>query len=380
VASRAKGDFLSRMSHEIRTPLNAIIGMAQIAKKNSLVESPRTAAAIDEMLRASRHLLNLLNDVLDMSKIEAGKLTLNLEPFAFAAIMLDVRSIIGQRCAEKGIAFSADIDVAGDLTVVGDCLHLKQVLINLLGNSVKFTESGGEVKLTVATVAAGDKAVTLSFTVSDSGIGMTEEQVNKLFIPFEQADSSISSRFGGTGLGLVISQNLVQAMGGKIEVSSGLGSGSVFSFTITLEKGKLKQPSGTTVDLDAPRNWSGRRILLVEDVEVNRLILKELLADTNVSIDEAEDGEAGVAAFASKPEGHYDIILMDVMMPKLDGYEATRRIRALPRLDAARIPIVAMTANAYNEDILKAREAGMNAHIAKPININEVVRKIDGYL
>jgi CheY-like chemotaxis protein len=368
------------MSHEIRTPLHAIIGMAQIAKKNALVESPKTAAAIDEMLRASKHLLNLLNDVLDMSKIEAGKLALNLEPFALATTMLDVRSIIGQRCAEKEIAFVADIDVAGDLTVVGDCLHLKQVLINLLGNSVKFTEPGGEVELTVATVVAGDETVTVSFTVSDSGIGMSEEQVNKLFIPFEQADSSISSRFGGTGLGLVISQNLVQAMGGNIEVSSELGSGSIFSFTITLEKGKPQQPADTAAGLDAPRNWSGHRILMVEDVELNRLILKELLADTNVSIDEAEDGEAGVAAFDSKPEGHYDIILMDIMRPKMDGYEATRRIRALPRLDAAQIPIVAMTANAYNEDILKAREAGMNAHIAKPLNISEVVRKLDGYI
>jgi signal transduction histidine kinase/ActR/RegA family two-component response regulator len=380
VASRAKGDFLSRMSHEIRTPLNAIIGMAQIAKKNTLAEPSKSAEAIDEMLRASEHLLSLLNDVLDMGKIEAGKLTLGIEPFAFVATMLDVRSIIAQRCAEKKITFVTDIDVARDLTVVGDRLHLKQVLINLLGNAVKFTEPGGNVELTVATLASDDDTITLRFTVNDSGIGMTKEQVNRLFVPFEQADSSISSRFGGTGLGLAISQNLVHAMGGSIDVLSKLGCGSTFSFTITLEKDEPPQPADTAVDAEAPREWSGHRILLVEDIEVNRIILKGLLTDTKVCIDEAEDGEAGVAAFNSKPEGYYDIILMDIMMPKMDGYEATRRIRTLPRPDAARIPIVARTANAYNEDILKALEAGMNAHIAKPLNIDNVIKEIGSYL
>jgi signal transduction histidine kinase len=407
VASRAKGDFLSRMSHEIRTPLNAIIGMAQIAKKNATGESPKSAAAIDEMLHASNYLLNLLNDVLDMSKIEAGKLSLNLEPFAFTAAMHDVRSIILQRCAEKRIVFNADIEVSDSLTVIGDRLHLKQVLINLLGNSVKFTGPGGEVRLTVVEVAGGAAGagaaggvaagaaggaaagaasgaagngtglITLCFTVYDTGIGMSEEQLQKLFAPFEQADSSISSRFGGTGLGLAISQSLVQAMGGRIVAESELGAGSTFSFVITLPTGEAQKPVGTALGADRARDWSGRRILVVEDVEVNRLILKELLVDTRAGIEEADDGEAGVALFESKPQGYYDLILMDIMMPRMDGYEATRRIRALKRPDAATIPIVAMTANAYNEDIIKAREAGMNAHIAKPINIDEVILQID---
>jgi CheY-like chemotaxis protein len=350
--------------------------MARIAKKNMETKPSKSAAAIDEMLRASEHLRNLLNDVLDMSKIEAGRLTLNLEPFAFAAAMRDVKSIISQRCAEKKIAFVADIDVADDLTVVGDHLHLKQVLINLLGNSVKFTDAGGKVELTIETVASGDDDITLCFTVSDSGIGMTEEQMGKLFVPFEQTDSRISSRYGGTGLGLAISQNLVQAMGGNIEVSGALGSGSVFSFTIAMKKGEPQLPSDMDVDPAKPIDWGGHHLLLVEDIEINRMIFRELLSDTHIDIDEAENGEAALAAFESKPEGYYDVIMMDIMMPIMDGYEATRRIRALPRSDAARISIVAMTANAYNEDILKAREAGMNAHIAKPLDIDQVIRRI----
>jgi signal transduction histidine kinase/CheY-like chemotaxis protein len=402
VASRAKGDFLSHMSHEIRTPLNAIIGMARIAQKSAAAEPSKSAAALSEVLHASEHLLNLLNDVLDMSKIEAGKFALNLESFAFATAMHDVESIISQRCAEKQIAFSADIEAPDDLTVIGDRLHLKQVLINLLGNSVKFTESGGEVRLTVVEAAgaagagagAGDRQfagdagsgatgadrITLDFTVYDTGIGMSEDQLQRLFMPFEQADSSISSRFGGTGLGLAISQNLVEAMGGKIEAESNLGVGSTFRFVLTFETARAQAPADTAADTGEARDWSDRRILLVEDMEVNRLIIKELLADTNVCIEEAEDGETGVALFESKPQGYYSLVLMDIMMPKMDGYEATRRIRALDRPDATEIPIVAMTASAYNEDIIKAREAGMNAHIVKPISIDEVTRQLDSLI
>jgi signal transduction histidine kinase len=386
VAATAKGDFLSRMSHEIRTPLNAVMGMAQIAKRSAERESPKTVEAIDEMLRASEHLLGILNDVLDMSKIEAGKMALHLRPFGFMAAMDDVSNIIEGRCVQKGVRYRSAIEVPETLVVVGDALHLRQILINLLGNSVKFTEVGGEVELAARVSEQTEDSVTLAFKVTDSGIGMTEEQVQQLFKPFEQTDDTVASRFGGTGLGLAISQNLVQAMGGMITVDSIKGAGSAFSFTLTLSKADTADsaadeaagalPSALAGSID----WSGKRILMVEDIEVNRLIVRELLADTGLEIEEAEDGQRACEMFSDSEPGYFDLILMDVQMPRLDGHSATRCIRGMSREDAKEIPIIAMTANAYSEDIDKAREAGMSAHIAKPINMEKLLETLAAYL
>ena len=372
-ASQAKGDFLSRMSHEIRTPLNAIVGMAQIARRSAAAESPRTVMSIDEMIAASSHLLEVLNAVLDMSKIESGKFTLASEPFSMTAILRDVVNIITQRCDEKGVAFAANPHEVPDMRLLGDPLRLKQVLINLLGNAVKFTPSGGEVSLAVEMTKDGPDAAAFNFSINDSGIGMSEEQISRLFTPFEQADSSIASRFGGTGLGLAISQNLVQQMGGTIAVRSALAKGSSFTFSLTLPKTQdaLAQAQElSTDDLDL----SGKRILLVEDIAINRLIVCELLQETNVTIDEAEDGEEAVSLFAQSPQGHYDLIFMDIQMPRLNGYDAAKRIRAASHGDARNIPIIAMTANAYREDIDRAMAAGMDGHLSKPIDIDMVKR------
>ncbi len=373
-ASRAKGDFLSRMSHEIRTPLNAIIGMAHIARRSAVDESPKTLTAVDSIIAASGHLLDILNDVLDISKIEAGKFTLGIEPFSLVAAMRDVESIIIQRCRDKDIIWLTNLHDLPNIQVLGDQLRLRQVLINLLGNAVKFTPEGGQVELKVDLLTEDDASAVLRFTVTDTGIGMTEEQRSRLFLPFEQADASTAARYGGTGLGLAISQNLVVEMGGEISVTSMVGEGSAFSFTLTFAKSETVALEQIKDQPDSPLDLSGKRILLAEDIAINRIILKELLQETQVLITEAENGEEVVRLFSESPEHYYDLIFMDIQMPLLDGYAATERIRGLNRRDARTLPIIAMTANAYREDIDKALASGMNGHVAKPIDIDAVKR------
>jgi signal transduction histidine kinase/CheY-like chemotaxis protein len=369
IASMAKSDFLARMSHEIRTPLNAIIGMATIAG-NDAAGNEKVVNDVDEILKASDHLLGILNDVLDMAKIEAGKFILNAQPFAFKPAMMEVESIIQSRCAEKNIEFLVDLNVPSDVTIIGDKLRLKQVIINLLGNAVKFTDEGGEIGFSVFEESAKADEIVLRFTVFDNGIGITDEQKEKLFEAFEQADASISSRFGGTGLGLAISQNLVKNMGGNIGVESTPGMGSSFSFVIPFEVSDVPEEN-VRITSEVPK-LSGKNILLVEDIQINRDILLSLLADTGASFECADDGKKGILLFEASEPFHFDLIFMDIQMPVMNGYEAATAIRALDREDAKTVPIIAMTANAYKEDVDKAIEAGMNGHIAKPIDLNHI--------
>ncbi len=371
VANRAKSDFLARMSHEIRTPLNAIVGMTEIARQ-AADKPAKVLSCMSEIGSASSHLLDIINDVLDMSKIEAGRFAIANEPFGLRRAMEETADIIENRCAEKGIDFGSNWRDLPDLTLTGDRMRLKQVLINLLGNAVKFTERGGRIDFGIDIVKESNEASELTFRVSDTGLGMTDEQLARLFVAFEQADPSISTRFGGTGLGLAISRNLVNLMGGDIAVKSRPGAGSTFAFALRLPKSRDAKPEPEKEQERIP-DLNGRRILLAEDVEINRVILKELLADTHVRIDEAEDGIRAVELFEKSEPGSYDLIFMDVQMPGLNGYEATERIRALRRPDA-NVPIVAMTANAYREDIDRALASGMNAHLAKPIDIAAVLR------
>ena len=374
-ATRAKSSFLANMSHEIRTPLNAVIGMAEVARRKSLGTAPETVETIDEILTASRHLLDILNDVLDFSKIESGKLTLAREAFSLQQSMNAVESIIAQRCKEKSVRLETNLAELPDLVAEGDELRLKQVLINLLGNAVKFTNEGGAIHFMADARETPGETVSIEFSVRDNGIGMSQEQVCKLFNAFEQTDSSVARRFGGTGLGLAISQRLVMEMGGEITVESILGEGSVFRFALALPLCNHAGAHSDTAAYDClTPDLAGKRILLVEDMPVNRMVLTELLRETNVEIVEAEDGMTAVDLFAHSPEGHYHLVFMDVQMPGIDGYETTRRIRALPRKDARDCPIFAMTANAYREDVEKAMEATMNGHIAKPVQIDQVMR------
>ena len=375
VATRAKSEFLARMSHEIRTPLNAIIGMTEIAKKN--VAEPKAMQSLTSVTTASTHLLGLLNDILDMSKIESGKFVLSEEPFDFRKAMNDVAEMIAQRCSEKDIHFIQDFTIQEPAGVRGDMLRLKQILVNLLGNAVKFTPNGGSITMGVVAEKAGDGQINARFRVADTGIGITDEQKERLFSAFEQAHSGIATKYGGTGLGLTISQYLVHLMGGEIAVESSPGQGSTFEFSIPLAPAEFSQCDAD--DLVVP-NLQGKRILLVEDVEINRTIFKELLSETRLDIEEADDGLAAIDAFAASEPGRFDLIFMDIQMPNLDGYGATRRIRVLERPDATRIPIIALTANAYKEDIEHAAEAGMNAHLSKPIDVVQLYKLMTKFL
>ncbi|GHS87692.1 hypothetical protein AGMMS49957_08010 [Synergistales bacterium] len=376
VASKAKGEFLSRMSHEIRTPMNAIIGMVAIAKKTA--KDAKIIRALSEIDSASTHLLGILNDVLDISKIESGKFTLFAEPFRLRSAMKEVVDIMTIRCAEKDIEFEVNYDETPDYFITGDKLRLKQVLINLLGNAVKFTAQGGKIDFLISAENESENSVTISFDIRDNGIGMTEEQAAKVFNAFEQADSNIALKFGGTGLGLAISRNLINNMGGDITLKSEFGKGSTFSFSLSFNRCE------DYIDEDAEEltipDLSGKRILLAEDIEINRVILIELLADTHVSIDEAEDGIAAAGRFSASPEGYYDLIFMDVQMPNMNGYEAAEVIRRMKRGDAKTVPIIAMTANVYREDIERALSAGMNGHLGKPVDVATIMKTLTQFL
>jgi len=369
VAAQAKSDFLARMSHEIRTPLNAIIGMANLTKQAAEPET-KIYNNIGEVITASTHLLGILNDILDMSKIEKGSLIISEEPFLFKEAMEETVAIIEQSCKEKGLEFADNISDIAEFTAIGDKMRLKQVLINLLGNAVKFTHSGGLVEFYVD-CKIKDKKTDITFKVKDNGIGITKQQTQNLFGVFDQADGSIAMRFGGAGLGLSISQNLVGQMGGVIEVESKVGKGSEFSFTISMLLTEVAEENNDETEIEEP-DLSGKRLLIAEDIEINRIILIELLAETNADIDEAADGAEALEMFAKSEKGYYNLIFMDIQMPNMNGYEATKSIRAADHPDAKSIPIVAMTANAYQDDIEKALESGMNQHLAKPVDINAV--------
>ena len=382
-ASMAKGAFLANMSHEIRTPLNAVIGMALIARKNA--ENIKTLSAIQEIENASVHLLGLLNNVLDISKIESGKFELVNEAFYLKTAMDEVVKLISLRCAEKNISLDTNFENLNNYGVIGDKLRLNQILLNLLGNAVKFSAANSAVVFYLYVPEENEETVKIQFKITDNGIGISEEQQGKLFQSFSQADSGIFSLYGGTGLGLSISQNLAEMMGGHITVKSGIGEGSTFEFTLGFSKAKEKKEAAT---VEIMPDLRGKRILIVEDIQINRLILKELLADTNVEIDEASDGKIAVSVFCEKPFNYYDLIFMDIQMPLMDGYEATRQIRVIEaemiKKEEAlgnkgpykRVNIIAMTANAYKEDIEKALASGMNEHLSKPIDINAVMQTL----
>ena len=512
-ANSAKSDFISKMSHEMRTPMNAIIGMAQIAAKTDDVE--KLKYCLNNIEISSTHLLGLINDVLDMSKIEAGKFELENVPLNIEEMLIKVCNLINERIEQKSINFRVTLGKGMRVNYVGDEFRLSQVITNLISNSVKFTPEGGKIELTAQEVRGEDDYGILRFSVKDSGIGMTDDQVGRLFKPFEQANSSTARQFGGTGLGLVISKNIVEKMDGRIWAESEYGEGSEFIFEVRLERQAQQNGSVTasTMDIDvliadsdrqsreyfkdiidyfgikadvapsgekaiefvkaatatqkkyniifidcslldndsietlenikneADKNteiiivtsflkwdsiikkkasligakrfiskplfpstimnsinevigtttqhfksektkdlpdFSDIMLLFVEDVEINREIFITLLESTKVKMDIAENGLIAVQKFKENPD-KYDMIIMDIQMPIMDGYEATRTIRSLDSERAKNIPIIAMTANVFKEDIEKCLENGMNDHLAKPIDIAAVTQKIELY-
>jgi signal transduction histidine kinase/DNA-binding response OmpR family regulator len=511
--SRHKSAFLANMSHEIRTPLNAIIGMTTIGKTARELE--RKDYCLNKIEDASNHLLGVINDILDMSKIEANKFELSPAEFNFEKMLQRVVNVVNFRIEEKHQKFSIHIDRFIPKTVIGDDHRIMQVITNLVGNAIKFTPENGAISLDTRMVAEDNNACTVQVSVSDTGIGISPEQQERVFSSFEQAESSTTRKYGGTGLGLAISKSIVEMMGGSIWVESALGKGSTFIFTIQIQRGtqkrqallapdvklnnvrilvvdddkdildyfteiahefnvycdtaisgkealrmvkqkglyhiyfvdwKMPEMDGiqlvaelkshndestksvvimitaaewTAVEIEAKKAgvykflskplfpsaiadvineslgidykkvedaqanieglFAGRRIMLVEDVDINREIVLALLEPTNIKVDCAENGAEAVRMFAEAP-GKYDMIFMDIQMPEMDGYDATRRIRTLRHPYAKTIPIVAMTANVFREDIERCLEAGMNDHIGKPLDFNELLKRLHTYL
>ncbi|MCL1982595.1 MAG: ATP-binding protein [Clostridiales bacterium] len=512
-ANQAKSDFLSRMSHEMRTPMNAIIGMTKIAESTDDPEKLRYC--LSTINQSSAHLLDLINDVLDMSKIEAGKFELHITTLRIEDVLNKMYNLMMEQAEKKGVRLNVFMDKNACLEYVGDELRLSQVITNLMSNAVKFTPPNGEITVTVQETARNEKSSTVRFTVTDTGIGMSQEQLGKLFKAFEQADTSISRRFGGTGLGLAISKNIVDMMGGAMWAESEAGKGSSFIFEVTLDHTGLPADNGESSDLNGMRilvasndertckyiesvldgtgvyveaaaseddlmsmvnaayygknmydavfidyqlrssnifrvikklnaqtqpsaivimasflawnkvdagmrgtglnrfislpllpssivkclrhedratggsasgaplieevpDFSGISILFAEDIDVNREIFVTLLSDTKVGIDEAENGLVALEKFKQNPD-KYDLIIMDVHMPGMDGLEATKAIRSLESCRAKTIPIIAMTADVFREDVDRCLACGMNDHLGKPVDVAEVIKKISAY-
>jgi signal transduction histidine kinase len=409
-ASQAKSDFLSNMSHEIRTPMNAVIGMTAIAQNSTDME--RKDYALQRIAEASELLLGVVNDVLDMSKIEANKLELSPVEFDLTKTIERIVNVISIKFEEKNLQLTTTIDREIPGRLVGDDQRLAQVITNLLGNAVKFTPEGGSVKLSVRLVAArrrqdriygmGTNRCTVHVEVSDNGIGISEEQRKRLFTSFGQAEKSTSRTYGGTGLGLAISKRIVEMMDGSIGVDSEVGEGSTFWFNVILERCPEEEEANESESGRESENenenalnvndstriagaktqtdcFKGRHILLAEDVEVNREIVIALLEPTQIEIDLAENGVEVLRLFMEDPE-RYELIFMDVQMPKMNGLEATRQIRALDIPRAKTVPIVAMTASVFREDIEKCLESGMNDHVGKPLDLAEVMEKLRRHL
>ncbi len=380
-ASKSKSEFLARMSHEIRTPMNAIIGMTNITKRIITEDVCTKEALLPKVLQiesSSIHLLGLLNDILDISKIEAGKIELSEESFDLIKLVNDVASIIAPRCDSKNITFNIHVEGFDSKHFISDELRLRQILINLLGNAVKFTPELGTITFHVILKERKDNKVCLFFSVADSGIGIAPDRLKKLFTPFEQGGGHITRMYGGTGLGLSISRSIAKLLGSEIEVVSEENKGSEFSFSLWLTE--ETNTENVEDNNDNIHIEPGKRILLVDDVDINRIIAMELLSPFNLIIDEASDGTEAVSIFENSALNYYDIVFMDIQMPKMNGYEATKTLRQLNRDDAKTTPVVAMTANAFKEDIDMAFASGMNGHIAKPIEMDKLVDVLKKYL
>lgn len=373
-ASRAKTVFLSHMSHDIRTPINGIMGMTDIAVRN-LGDTGRVADCLEKISMSSKHLLSLVNDVLDMSRIESGKVKLEHKPFYVEALLDACYSLVAGQVQERGLTLKKEFSGVEQLVLTGDELHLRQIIINILGNAVKFTPDDGEVVFTARGKDVGGGMSELTLIIQDNGIGMSEEFQQKIFEPFAQAEDSPRTRYKGTGLGMSIVKQFLDLMGGSIELQSALGQGSTFTVRLRLPNvtAPLRQDHAPDDDTSLLK---GLRVLLVEDNEVNMEIARYILEECGMAVTAAENGLKAVEIFKDRPEGSFDVILMDVMMPVMDGLEATRTIRAGSQSDAKTIPIVAMTANAYAEDRRAVLEAGMNRHLAKPIEREELLHAL----
>ncbi len=368
-ANRAKSSFLFNMSHDIRTPMNAIIGFTDIAEKH-IDEKERVRESLGKVRMAGNHLLSLINDVLDMSRVESGRVKTEEAPVCIDTAKDNLFSILAGQAEAKNIRFTSEM--APSVVhhwIYADRLLMMRVLTNIVSNSVKYTNPGGTITLLAEELPCDKEGYArFRYTVADTGIGMSEEFLAHVFEPFSRAETATRSGVVGTGLGMAITKSLTELMGGTIAIESELGVGTTVRLTFENRIAPASSPVDGALE-NVAADFSGKKILLVEDNELNREIATEILVESGVEIDVAEDGDVAVEKMRNAAEGQYDLILMDIQMPRMNGYAATRAIRALPNANAARIPIVAMTANAFDEDRQNAFAAGMNGHIAKPINV-----------
>ena len=373
-ANAAKSAFLNNMSHDIRTPMNAIIGFTNIALKQD--PKPEIRNCLEKISDSSDHLLALINDVLDISRIESGKIRYEPAPVDLAEVSDSVLTIVYGYLSNRNLTFRTEVEQPQSRYVLTDAVRVREVLVNILGNAVKFTNDGGTVSYAVSYHPGEDgRTIVARYKISDTGIGMSEEFVGHIFEEFSQEERGARTQYKGTGLGMAITKKCVDLMGGTISVESRKGVGSTFTvelpMQITETPAEKKESAAGTMDL------TGLNILMAEDNDLNAEIAMVQLEELGMKITRAADGEEVVRLFAEHPQGTFDLILMDVMMPKMNGYEATKAIRGLQnRPDAAAIPIIAMTANAFAEDVQASLDAGMNGHLSKPIVMEEVVSTI----
>ena len=377
--SRSKTTFLSRMSHEIRTPINGIIGMMTLSHRQvepgSQIDTYLTKAE-----NLSEHLVSLVNDILDMSRIEAGKIELDHKPFDIRSLADKLRNMFQESIEAKGVQFGVDMVDVTEPVLVGDEFRLSQVVVNFLSNAVKFT-SEGEIRVTFKQMLLEDNVSDIMIRVHDTGIGMAPEFMNRIFKPFEQENSNISHNYGGTGLGMAITDQIVRLMGGEIVIDSMPGRGSDFTVYLHLPVADTAQIQDVEPELpetvaNDDYTFAGKHILMAEDNEINAEIASEILTDAGAQVDVAGNGQEAVQMVAEHQPGYYDFVLMDIQMPVMDGREAARQIRQMDRADASDLLIFALSADAFYEDERLSLEAGMNGHFAKPVNFEEVRKRI----
>ena len=374
--SRAKSDFLSKMSHEIRTPMNAIVGLTDLTgMMEGLPEKAREN--LSKIKSSSRYLLELINDILDMSRIENGKMDMAAEPFSLGGVLNEIENMMLAEADRRQLHFHMEEDIRDD-ELIGDAIRLRQVLLNLLSNAFKFTPSGGTVRLCVSEDASSEKDAVLTFRVIDTGVGIAAEDQKRVFGSFEQLGPN-SSKSQGTGLGLAISQNIVERMGGELKLNSRPGAGSEFYFTIALPRGRVRHPAAADTS-PGGEMFRGAHILVVEDNDINAQIVTELLQAQGASVTRAKNGKEALAVFQNTPPGGFQAVLMDIRMPEMNGLEAARAIRALEHSDAPAVPIIAMTANAFREDMEMAGQAGMTGFVPKPIDVHHLYEVLRGAL
>ena len=378
-ANKAKSAFLLSISHDIRTPMNAIIGFTNIALHQNTVSDIHDS--LEKVQKSSNHLLSLLNDVLDFTRIESGKVTISPEPMDITQLTDNVQAIMNGLLYNRDLKFEVHREISKNPYVLADVVRIREVLVNLLGNAVKFTKDGGKITLDISSYPGADeKHIITRYVVRDNGIGMSEEFTKEVFEEFAQEDSGVRTQYHGVGLGMAIVKKYVDMMGGTISVQSKKHEGTTFTVDIPLEITD-KECNKSDTGFSEKVNLTGVNVLLAEDNELNAEIAAVQLEEFGMNVERAVDGKNAVEIFRNHPEGTFDVILMDIMMPEMNGYEAAKAIRAMnDRPDGKNIPIIAMTANSFAEDVQASLDAGMNAHLSKPIVIEEVIKTILRYV